>query len=49
MQELKEQCEEKIQAVSRKGSEIPQVKEKKDISNTSDKNDQVRVKILFQS
>ena len=47
MKELKEQCEERIEAISRKGSEIPQIKEKKNISNTSDKNDQVRVKILF--
>lgn len=45
MQELKEQCEEKIQAASRKGNEIPQVKEKKDISNTSDKNDQVNIQV----
>ena len=41
MTELKEQCEERIEAISRKGSEIPQIKEKKDISNTLDQNDQV--------
>ncbi|KAJ7335586.1 hypothetical protein JRQ81_013527 [Phrynocephalus forsythii] len=41
MTELKEQCEERIEAISRKGSEIPQIKEKKDISNTLEQNDQV--------
>ncbi|XP_072848409.2 Golgi membrane protein 1 isoform X1 [Pogona vitticeps] len=45
MKELKEQCEERIEAISRKGSEIPQIKEKKNISNTSDKNDQVNIQV----
>nr|XP_003216565.1 PREDICTED: Golgi membrane protein 1 [Anolis carolinensis] len=41
MKELKEQCEERIAEISRKGNEVSQEKEKKNISNVSDKNDHV--------
>nr|XP_060618090.1 Golgi membrane protein 1 [Anolis sagrei ordinatus] len=41
MKELKEQCEERIAEISRKGNGVPQEKEKKNISNVSEKNDHV--------
>ncbi|XP_042310755.1 Golgi membrane protein 1 isoform X2 [Sceloporus undulatus] len=45
MKELKEQCEERIEEISRKGNEIPQEKEKKNISNISDKNYHVNIQV----
>lgn len=41
MKELKEQCEERIEEIAKKGSEIPQYKEEKD------KNDHVRISFCF--
>uniref|UniRef100_A0A8D0E1I5 Golgi membrane protein 1 n=2 Tax=Salvator merianae TaxID=96440 RepID=A0A8D0E1I5_SALMN len=41
MKELKEKCEEKIEEISKRGSEIPQNKEKTYLSNVLDKNVQV--------
>ncbi|KAH0628221.1 hypothetical protein JD844_009093 [Phrynosoma platyrhinos] len=45
MKELKEQCEERIEEISRKGNEMPQEKEKKNISNISDKNYHVNIHV----
>ncbi|XP_053149740.1 Golgi membrane protein 1 [Hemicordylus capensis] len=45
MKELKEQCEERIEEMFKKGNEIPQDKEKKNLSGMSDKNDQVNIQV----
>ncbi|KFP37476.1 Golgi membrane protein 1, partial [Chlamydotis macqueenii] len=41
MKELKEQCEERISELTRKGSNVPQIKENKDFSEDSKKNSQL--------
>nr|XP_009667932.1 PREDICTED: Golgi membrane protein 1-like [Struthio camelus australis] len=43
MKELKEQCEERINELTKKGSEVPQMKENKDFSEDSNNNLQVNV------
>ncbi|NXW50434.1 GOLM1 protein, partial [Nyctiprogne leucopyga] len=40
MKELKEQCEERIDELTKKGSDVPQIKENKDLSEDSKKNTQ---------
>ncbi|NXD79211.1 GOLM1 protein, partial [Halcyon senegalensis] len=41
MKELKEQCEERIDELTKKGSDVPQIEENKDFSEDSKKNSQV--------
>lgn len=41
MKELKEQCKERIDELTKKGSDIPQIKENKDFSEDSKRNSQV--------
>ncbi|KFV99582.1 Golgi membrane protein 1, partial [Eurypyga helias] len=41
MKELKEQCEERIDELTKKGSDVPQIKESKDFSEDSKKNSQL--------
>lgn len=41
MKELKEQCEERIDELTKKGSDVSQIKENKDFSEDSKKNNQV--------
>ncbi|KFV57694.1 Golgi membrane protein 1, partial [Gavia stellata] len=41
MKELKEQCEERIDELTKKGSDVPQIKENKDFSEDSKKNSQL--------
>ncbi|NWR61479.1 GOLM1 protein, partial [Bucorvus abyssinicus] len=41
MKELKEQCEERIDELTKKGSDVPEIKENKDFSEDSEKNNQV--------
>ncbi|NXP18554.1 GOLM1 protein, partial [Scytalopus superciliaris] len=43
MKELKEQCEERIDELKKKGSDIPQVKDNKDFSDDSKKHSQVNI------
>ncbi|NXE27898.1 GOLM1 protein, partial [Ardeotis kori] len=43
MKELKEQCEERISELTKKGSDVPQIKENKDFSEDSKKNSQANV------
>ncbi|NXS08352.1 GOLM1 protein, partial [Neodrepanis coruscans] len=45
MKELKEQCEERIDELSKKGHDIPQIKENKDFSNDSKKYSQVNIQL----
>ncbi|NXC18548.1 GOLM1 protein, partial [Corythaeola cristata] len=45
MKELKEQCEERIDEITKKGSAIPQIKENKDFSEDSKKNSQVNTQL----
>nr|XP_013802079.1 PREDICTED: LOW QUALITY PROTEIN: Golgi membrane protein 1-like [Apteryx mantelli mantelli] len=45
MKELKEQCEERINELTKKGSDVPQIKENKDFSEDSNKNLQVNVQL----
>ncbi|NXS64768.1 GOLM1 protein, partial [Pandion haliaetus] len=40
MKELKEQCEERIDELTKKGGDIPQIKENKDVSEDSKRNSQ---------
>jgi len=41
MKELKEQCEERIGELTKRGSAVPQIKENKDFSEDSKKNSEV--------
>ncbi|KAJ7420910.1 Golgi membrane protein 1 isoform X1 [Willisornis vidua] len=43
MKELKEQCEERINELTKKGGDIPEVKEKKDFSEDSEKYSQANI------
>ncbi|KAM6187263.1 Golgi membrane protein 1 [Sarcoramphus papa] len=45
MKELKEQCEERIHELTKKGSDVPQIKENKDFSEDSKKNSQVNIQL----
>ncbi|XP_009666280.2 Golgi membrane protein 1 isoform X1 [Struthio camelus] len=45
MKELKEQCEERINELTKKGSDVPQIKENRDFSEDSNKNLQVNVQL----
>ncbi|NXM75210.1 GOLM1 protein, partial [Serilophus lunatus] len=45
MKELKEQCEERIDELSKKGRDIPQIKENKDFSDDSKKYSQVCIQL----
>ncbi|XP_010176192.1 Golgi membrane protein 1 [Antrostomus carolinensis] len=45
MKELKEQCEERIDELTKKGSDVPQIKENKDLSEDSKKNSQVNIQL----
>ncbi|NXU26092.1 GOLM1 protein, partial [Thalassarche chlororhynchos] len=45
MKELKEQCEERIDELTKKGSDAPQIKENKDFSDNSKKNSQVNIQL----
>ncbi|KFP50930.1 Golgi membrane protein 1, partial [Cathartes aura] len=45
MKELKEQCEERIDELTKKGSDVPQIKENKDFSEDSKKNSQVNIQL----
>ncbi|KAF1668547.1 Golgi membrane protein 1, partial [Aptenodytes patagonicus] len=45
MKELKEQCEERIDELTKKGSDVPQIKENKDFSEDSKKNSQVNTQL----
>ncbi|XP_068280172.1 Golgi membrane protein 1 isoform X6 [Nyctibius grandis] len=43
--ELKEQCEERIDELTKKGNDVPQIKENKDFSEDSKKNSQVSIQL----
>ncbi|NXK38531.1 GOLM1 protein, partial [Piprites chloris] len=45
MKELKEQCEERIDELTKKGSEVPQIKENKEFSEDSKKYSQVNIQL----
>ncbi|XP_054253657.1 Golgi membrane protein 1 [Indicator indicator] len=45
MKELKEQCEERIDELRKKGSDVPQIKENKSLSEDSKKNSQVTTQL----
>ncbi|XP_052635053.1 Golgi membrane protein 1 [Harpia harpyja] len=45
MKELKEQCEERIDELTKKGSDIPQIKANKDFSEDSGRNSQVNIQL----
>ncbi|XP_009271389.1 PREDICTED: Golgi membrane protein 1 isoform X1 [Aptenodytes forsteri] len=45
MKELKEQCEERIDELTKKGSDVPQIKENKDFSEDSKKNSQINIQL----
>lgn len=45
MKELKEQCEERIDELTKKGSDVPQIKENKDFSEDSKKKSQVNIQL----
>ncbi|NWX17503.1 GOLM1 protein, partial [Aegotheles bennettii] len=45
MKELKEQCEERIDELTKRSSDVPQVKENKDFSEDSKKNSQVNMQL----
>ncbi|NXD15554.1 GOLM1 protein, partial [Nothocercus nigrocapillus] len=45
MKELKEQCEERINELTKKGSDVPKAKENKEASEDSNKNPQVNVQL----
>ncbi|NXE52348.1 GOLM1 protein, partial [Casuarius casuarius] len=45
MKELKEQCEERINELTKKDSDVPKIKENKDFSEDSNKNLQVNVQL----
>ncbi|NWQ90429.1 GOLM1 protein, partial [Burhinus bistriatus] len=45
MKELKEQCEERIDELTRKGSDVSQIKENKDFSEDSKKKSQVNIQL----
>ncbi|KFQ96159.1 Golgi membrane protein 1, partial [Nipponia nippon] len=45
MKELKEQCEERIDELTKKGGDVPQIKENKDFSEDSKKNIQVNIQL----
>ncbi|XP_037230524.1 Golgi membrane protein 1 isoform X1 [Falco biarmicus] len=45
MKELKEQCEERIDEITKKGSDVPQIRENKDFSEDSKKNSQVNIEL----
>ncbi|KFV02081.1 Golgi membrane protein 1, partial [Tauraco erythrolophus] len=45
MKELKEQCEERIDELTKKGSAMPQIKENKDFSEDSKKNSLVNIQL----
>ncbi|NXE79251.1 GOLM1 protein, partial [Cochlearius cochlearius] len=45
MKELKEQCEERIDEITKKGSDVPQIKENKDFLEDSRKNSQVNTQL----
>ncbi|KFQ70178.1 Golgi membrane protein 1, partial [Phaethon lepturus] len=45
MKELKEQCEERIDELTKKGSGVPQIKENKDFSEDQKKNSQVNIQL----
>ncbi|NWS67341.1 GOLM1 protein, partial [Crotophaga sulcirostris] len=45
MKELKEQCEERIDELTKKASDVPQVKENKDFSEDSKKSSQVNIQL----
>ncbi|NXW11115.1 GOLM1 protein, partial [Fregetta grallaria] len=45
MKELKEQCEERIDELTKKGSDVPQMKENKDFLEDSKKNSQVNIQL----
>ncbi|XP_075383287.1 Golgi membrane protein 1 isoform X3 [Mycteria americana] len=45
MKELKEQCEERIDELTKKGSDVSQIKENKDFSEDSKKNSQVNTQL----
>ncbi|NXL51831.1 GOLM1 protein, partial [Podilymbus podiceps] len=45
MKELKEQCEERIDELTKKGSDVPQIKENKDDLEDSKKNSQVNIQL----
>ncbi|XP_032837786.1 Golgi membrane protein 1 isoform X2 [Tyto alba] len=45
MKELKEQCEERLDELTKKGSDVPQIKENKDSSEDSKKNGQVNIQL----
>lgn len=47
MKELKEQCEERIGEITKKDSEAPQTKERKDVTDNPSKNFQVRLWFSF--
>ncbi|NWT04762.1 GOLM1 protein, partial [Mionectes macconnelli] len=45
MKELKEQCEERIDELTKKGSDVPQIKENKELSEDSKKYNQVNIEL----
>ncbi|NWX43544.1 GOLM1 protein, partial [Steatornis caripensis] len=45
MKELKEQCEERIEELTKKANDVPQIKENKDFSEDSKKNSQVDIQL----
>ncbi|NXK12407.1 GOLM1 protein, partial [Herpetotheres cachinnans] len=45
MKELKEQCEERIDELTKKGSDVPQIRENKDFSEDSKKTSQVNIEL----
>ncbi|NXX37697.1 GOLM1 protein, partial [Tricholaema leucomelas] len=45
MKELKEQCEERVDELRKKGSDVPQIKENKSFSEDSKKNSQVNTQL----
>ncbi|NWS46691.1 GOLM1 protein, partial [Probosciger aterrimus] len=45
MKELKEQCEERIDELTKKVTDVPQIKENKDLSEDLKKNSQVRIQL----
>ncbi|XP_027736521.1 Golgi membrane protein 1 isoform X2 [Empidonax traillii] len=45
MKELKEQCEERIDELTKKGSDVPQIKENKELSEDSKKYSQVNIQL----
>ncbi|XP_009647516.1 Golgi membrane protein 1 [Egretta garzetta] len=45
MKELKEQCEERIDEITKKGSDVPQIKENKEFLEDSRKNSQVNTQL----